>query len=594
MTDVTVRRRGRFPISLVVASPLALLLLALAVGTAAGHSGDRLTDAAFSPNPAVAGATVTFAVTYTDSTGSAPRSVSVVIDATTVAMTATGTDYAHGARFSATAKPAAGSHEIHFREVDASGHDRVILAGTLVVTAAPDPTPTPTPKPTPSPTPRPTPKPTPKPTPRPTVAPTPAPVAGASAPVVPRTGGGVVMPEPTNGGSSDPSATPAPGSGGLTGGSIGDPGTPIDPTAKLDDPTGSAGGVAAFQLTRGSTGAGTPTAVESDLYGRRNSSLEKLLVQLEPTIATVTAGGAAWAAFAFFGKRRRDDDEPDDGLLAAAAGSEYEAEAAPGLSPVDESLLPRWRRPSLQQVRRTDPLRAAEAAPSLSFEAAGVRPLENYERRCIGYRLVRLLDSPDELRAREIGILDQGDEVQLLSRHGVYWLVLLPDGRQGWVHRMTLADPNREPLLQADLDPMPQYMDDDPEPAIAEYPEEPSSDGLLEAYMTARRDVLRTMADDSGAPEWATDSSVSFAPFQGATFASPFVELPPVVERVVEPAVEPEPASASLAAEEPPSAESPAAGSAHAGEKYSARKSAGTHKAATSSRPGTKSRRPSR
>jgi len=137
MTDVTVRHRGRFPISLVVASPLALLLLALAVGTAAGHSGDRLTDAAFSPNPAVAGATVTFAVTYTDSTGSAPRSVSVVIDATTVAMTATGTDYAHGARFSATAKPAAGSHEIHFREVDASGHDRVILAGTLDAVANP-------------------------------------------------------------------------------------------------------------------------------------------------------------------------------------------------------------------------------------------------------------------------------------------------------------------------------------------------------------------------------------------------------------------------------------------------------------------------
>jgi hypothetical protein len=242
--------------------------------------------------------------------------------------------------------------------------------------------------------------------------------------------------------------------------------------------------------------------------------------------------------------------------------------------------MPRWRRPSLQQVRRTDPLRAPDNAPSLSFEAAGVRPLENYERRCIGYRLVRLLDSPDELRAREIGILDQGDEVQLLTRHGVYWLVLLPDGRQGWVHRMTLADPNQAPLLQDELDPMPQYVDE-PEPAVAEYPEELSSDGLLEAYMTARRDVLRTMADDSGTPESAANTTVTFAPFQGATFSAPVVEQP----------AEPEP---SLAAEEPPSAESPAAGPAHAGEKYSARKSAGTRKAATSSRPGTKSRRPSR
>ena len=41
-----------------------------------------------------------------------------------------------------------------------------------------------------------------------------------------------------------------------------------------------------------------------------------------------------------------------------------------------------------------------------------------YERRVIRYRVVRLLDAPDELRSVEIGQLDQGDEVQLLEKSG--------------------------------------------------------------------------------------------------------------------------------------------------------------------------------
>jgi hypothetical protein len=190
-------------------------------------------------------------------------------------------------------------------------------------------------------------------------------------------------------------------------------------------------------------------------------------------------------AFAFLNKRRRND-EPADGLLAAATVSVYEAEAAPALSVVDESLLPRWRRPSLQQARRTDPLRAAAEPSRLSFESAGVRPLENYERRQIGYRLVRLLDSPDELRSTEIGILDQGDEVQLLQRYGAYWLVLCPDGRQGWIHRMTLAELVQAAVVEVEPEPMPQYPFEDEKPETVESAEEHGPDGLLEAYMRAR------------------------------------------------------------------------------------------------------------
>jgi hypothetical protein len=297
-------------------------------------------------------------------------------------------------------------------------------------------------------------------------------------------------------------------------------------------------------------------------------------------------GTAAWAAFVFLGKRRRNDDESDDGLLAAAAASGLETDAASGLE-VDESLLPRWRRPSLQQVRRTDPLRAAAETPHLSFESAGVRPLADYETRHIGYRLVRLLDSPDELRSTEIGVLDQGDEVQLLERYGAYWLVLCPDGRQGWVHRMTLADPSQaaepipdpEPVLEGGV--VEYEM-----PDIEAYAEGPSSDGLLEAYMTARRDVLRTMGNgESGAAEPAGDAPI-FCTFEAATFAVPVAEV------ATSPSPAPEPVAAGAPAETP--AEIPDAKPERAGARYSARKTADIRKAATASRPGTKSRRPSR
>jgi hypothetical protein len=103
--------------------------------------------------------------------------------------------------------------------------------------------------------------------------------------------------------------------------------------------------------------------------------------------------------------------------------------------------MPRWRRPSLMQARKNDPIRnAAPPAPKLSFETGLVGPLDGHERRIIRYTAVRLLDAPDELRAAEIGFVDQGDEVQLLEQTGTYWRVLTPDGRQGWLHRMTLGD----------------------------------------------------------------------------------------------------------------------------------------------------------
>ena len=138
-------------------------------------------------------------------------------------------------------------------------------------------------------------------------------------------------------------------------------------------------------------------------------------------------------------------------MLAVAAGNgvavaAYDAMAvATGVPAVEgevdlEMLLPRWRRPSLLQARKADPIRDAAPAPRLTFGEGLVGSIAGHERRVIRYRVVRLLDSPDELRGTEIGYLDQGDEVQLLEKYGAYWLVVAPDGQQGWLHKMTLGE----------------------------------------------------------------------------------------------------------------------------------------------------------
>jgi hypothetical protein len=152
-------------------------------------------------------------------------------------------------------------------------------------------------------------------------------------------------------------------------------------------------------------------------------------------------------AFAIFGKKRRDEEQPapDEVLQAKAArGTDVSASGdlmtrpfVPALE--GEAAMPRWRRPSLLEARKSDPARSVGTTQRLAF-ADGGAPDESRERRVIRYRVVSLLDAPDELRSAELGQLDQGDEVQLLERSGAYWLVLCPDGRRGWLHKMTLGE----------------------------------------------------------------------------------------------------------------------------------------------------------
>jgi hypothetical protein len=176
---------------------------------------------------------------------------------------------------------------------------------------------------------------------------------------------------------------------------------------------------------------------------------------LAPTLVTTTGAVTAVMALSLFGRRRREDDPPDE-ILSAAAGNgvavaayDVMASGEPGVAALDmaglgaadmEALLPRWRRPSLLQARKADPIRDATPAPRLTFGEGLVGSIAGHERRVIRYRVVRLLDTPDELRGTEIGYLDQGDEVQLLEKYGAYWLVVAPDGQQGWLHKMTLGD----------------------------------------------------------------------------------------------------------------------------------------------------------
>jgi hypothetical protein len=313
------------------------------------------------------------------------------------------------------------------------------------------------------------------------------------------------------------------------------------------------------EVARGGSRAGSTGGLPSYLLVSYHTPLSQFIVELAPSIATAAAGSLAWAAFVLFGKRRRDGDAGElESELATAAATGLEIPAGQDLSGVDESLIPRWRRPSLQQVRRTDPLRAVAEAPSLSFAASGLETGDDYERRQIRYRLVRLLDCPDELRSAEIGVLDHGDEVLLLERRGVYWLVLCPDGRRGWVHRMTLADPSQDEVPQVVPWEDPSLVEGlSTESVLAEEPvsdADESDTGYLEAYIQARSDLLHSMS---------------------ATPAEPL-------------------AAPRVPVEEPSVDVAPAGESGCAGERYSGRKRAGTRKAATGSQPGTKSRRPSR
>jgi len=383
-------------------------------------------------------------------------------------------------------------------------------------TLTPEPTPNPSPLPTPVPTPAPTP--VPAPTSRPAAAPTPAPVlsggssaTGSTPPPASSSGG-----SSSSGTGSTPGSTTGTGSttggpwdgtgivpgstwtGGWTEGDGSFPGG--EGTYPGTGPTGSAagtttgatgGGVVGMShgAANGSgngaaheggpamtvTGSGAADAPSTSgpvdgfrswIGGSFDAGLAALGLQgpghlpTLPTMILSTTGVVVWMSFMLFNKRRREDEavEPEAVLQSAAAAGLAVAPGSGFVPPIDpESLMPRWRRPSLMEARRTDPIRSpAPERPRMSFAQAVVVATAGGERRRVRYAVTPLLDRPDEILASRIGELAEGDEIQVETRTAAYCEVLLPDGRRGWVHRTTLGE--------AIVDRAPGFVEDEPTP----------------------------------------------------------------------------------------------------------------------------------
>ncbi len=511
----------------------ALVMLAALVGTAGAVAGPtRLLDPSVSSRSVVAGSAVTFAVTYRNREGSAPDRVSLLVDGAAVAMHAPGSDtsWKDGVRYQVSRVLVVGSHVVAFEAADTRKFSDTLGAGSVVVQAAgaggttgSTPPPSTTPRPSPSPTKSPV-----------TTAggagsggtsPTRGTGAtggdtGSSGEVGDTSGAGTIGGSGSNAGtdSTDASGSAGPtdidstpglttpasqGDRAIALGSttvyprVGDAslelGLPTDPSSTVAIP-----GLAAEGRWAGGSGAGDSGPVGAGGQAGLDSALPAALggpaipaeVRLAVAVIGTTGAVTIAMAFMFFGKRRRDEEQtaPDEVLEAAAArdpglpasAALVPATLTPTPAPEAEMLMPRWRRPSLLEARKSDPIRNGASVTTLSFEHGVVRAIDGLERRRIRYRLVSLLDGPDEFHSRELGLLDQGDEVQLVERSGLYWSVLCPDGRRGWVHKMVLGEIVATP------------RDDDPA-RTAEQDDLSSLDDVdsdvLEAYLAARRGV---------------------------------------------------------------------------------------------------------
>ncbi|MEI7745764.1 MAG: hypothetical protein WCK58_18665, partial [Chloroflexota bacterium] len=305
----------------------------------------------------------------------------------------------------------------------------------------------------------------------------PAPTAAATA-----TPGPTAVPGDPDASPANPEATATPDPSGIPGIAI------LVPGAGSGDgsgpaPDGGSGSPAGAPVSDSGAGGAQPGGAGSSgsasLGG--GASLAATILRVAPVVVVTTGGVAMTMAFLVFGKRRRDEQPTaSDEVLRQAAGtgtgfvplSGYAtqrpvatATVVPNAAAVASAVMaaavvtpdapavdadvPRWRRPSLIEARRTDPLRSAATSSHLVFEGSVGDAVTGLERRRIRYRLVSLLNAPDEIQGQEIGVLDHGDEVVLLERRGTFCRVVCPNGSQGWLHKMVLGDvvidPGAEP-----------------------------------------------------------------------------------------------------------------------------------------------------
>jgi hypothetical protein len=136
-----------------------------------------------------------------------------------------------------------------------------------------------------------------------------------------------------------------------------------------------------------------------------------------------------------------------------------------------EAGMPRWRRPSLLEARRSDPTRI-ESAPRMPmrFDDSGG---STGDVRAVRYAVVPVLDRPDEVLGLRLSDLGSGDEVRVLGASGAFLEIVCPNGDQGFVHRTTLGHAGSAGISDGMRQPMPQPM-----------PHE--ADDALTALLTAR------------------------------------------------------------------------------------------------------------
>lgn len=468
-------RRSRDLLAAALGSSLLLLaLVPPSLGAPLGPT--RLLVPIVTPRTADTTMPITFRVTYRNAHDNPPEYVRVEVGATTYPMTAGTGNWKRGVVFSVQTTLPAGTHGVRFEALDAESFADEIDGGTVVIDGT-DPLTSPSPTSAPSPT---TPPAAPTaPPPRPTKGPpdaTPAPTVAGPSPAVTDSPGPTDLAGPgsshgSDSGSSEPHGTasaapdvdlpdgdpeptappqgaqpvvPLPGGDGP--GGVGGTGGGQDPTSPSADAAGGEHGafgdaqaspLDGFASWLGGVFSGAPYVA-----GLTGSGL----LPTVPAVVGSTVAVTTWMAFVLFRRRNRDDEPPaPDAFLRAAAGTGIGlgVVSLPVRPPADdpEALMPRWRRPSLLEARKVDPVRApAPERPRLTFARAAFDGGAGAERRAVRYAVIPLLDRPDEILASRIGELVAGDEVQVQQRSGTYCLVLCPDGRQGWIHRTTLGD----------------------------------------------------------------------------------------------------------------------------------------------------------
>ena len=379
-----------------------------------------------SPTSGTTSTSFTYSVTYRDTKGCPPTDVTLHVQSggswANHAMSGTGTAFEVGVVHRRSLALTAGSHAYYFTSTtdpDAKTA-RYPASGTLSVTvAAPTPVPTPVPTPTATPT------------------------AGATAPPVPSTGPtptptGTAGASPTPGGAATPPAASTPAPISFPSGSptpSGEPASSSSPGAEVSpgaSPSSSAITGALPGETPGPGGSpgspGGPGAVGGSSGGDPAGAVLPIVI-----------GGSGLAALAIgawyllVARRRRSAEEEAPAVAVGAAMGT--ASAADDLPASAGAFIPTWLRRSMEEGER---IGRPDARLALHFADP---PELGVDRRLVRYRLVRLVDVPDEANGEQITWLDVGDEVEVVDGHGRFFRVRTPNGFEGWLHGSALSGP---------------------------------------------------------------------------------------------------------------------------------------------------------